>query len=293
VYGDPDLAEVGHVVLTAHPPGAVSMSVRCHFLSSTSNDIVIVKSNRIEVRTTPPTRHGSWSNDNNTSNSETQEEEDTFPLTLILPINGRVVAIVPIRFGNGKKQQQKKQQQQQDCLFFLTEGGSYALISYDGSLTTSSSSSTLMSSSSSVATTTATPSSDITTTTTTTNNNNTAPTIQMTGEHYPILTHASGRLPGHTDTIHPISYAECGPLVSVDTHMRCVAVHVIDGHVVIFPINNSYNVLVQHGECHGVKITTTTLTRRRVQVVVEVIIEQVGFILPPLLNHLMILLICV
>ena len=66
----------------------------------------------------------------------------------------------------------------------------------------------------------------------------------MTGEHYPILTHASGRLPGHTDTIHPTSYAECGPLVSVDTHMRCVAVHVIDGHVIIFPINTNYNVSV-------------------------------------------------
>ena len=63
MYGDPDLAEVGHVVLTAHPPGAVSTSsVRCHFLSPTSNDVVIVKSNRIEVRTIP---RDDWINSSN------------------------------------------------------------------------------------------------------------------------------------------------------------------------------------------------------------------------------------
>ena len=234
MYGDPDLAEVGHVVLTAHPPGAVSTSsVRCHFLSPTSNDVVIVKSNRIEVRTIP---RDDWINSSNNDGRDgsNETEEDTFPLSLILPINGRVVAIAPIRFGGnqGKKRQQ-------DCLFFLTEGGSYALISYDASLTT-----TTTSSSSSVMTTTANAaaaSSDTNTTTTT----NTTMSTMMTGEHYPILTHASGRLPGHNaDAIHPTSRAECGPLLCIDAHMRCMAVHVMNGHVVIFPINHGYNVNV-------------------------------------------------
>lgn len=232
MYGDPDLAEVGHVVLTAHPPGAVSMSVRCHFLSPTSNDVVIVKSNRIEVRTIPRDDWNNSSNNDGCSSNET--EEDAFPLSLILPINGRVVAIAPIRFGHNKA---KQQQPKQDCLFFLTEGGSYALISYDASLTTTTSSS------SSVATTAnAAASSDTNNTTTTTNTT----MNMMTGEHYPILTHASGRLPGHNtcDAIHPTSRAECGPLLCVDAHMRCMAVHVMNGHVVIFPINHGYNVNV-------------------------------------------------
>ena len=68
----------------------------------------------------------------------------------------------------------------------------------------------------------------------------TPPPTVMTGEHYPILSHASGRLPSHSD-VHPTSCAECGPLLSVDTLMRCVAVHVVDGHVTIFPINQGYD----------------------------------------------------
>ena len=46
---DPDLSEICHYVATAHPAGSVFSSVRCSFLLLDLIDVVVVKSNRLEV----------------------------------------------------------------------------------------------------------------------------------------------------------------------------------------------------------------------------------------------------
>jgi DNA damage-binding protein 1 len=205
-----DLAEIGHVVFTALPAGSVSTSFQCSFLSSDSKDVIIVKSNRIEVRSY--THHGDTFGNND--NHHHHVEEDQFPLMLTLPINGRIVAIAPIRFPSTNR----------DCLLFTTEKGSYALISYDELLanqhhgnSTAEDEKLALSNQTILATTT-------------------------TGEHYPIITHASGNFQNYTD--HVLSggrQCECGPLLSVDPLSRCVAMHLYDGYLTVLPINKGYD----------------------------------------------------
>jgi DNA damage-binding protein 1 len=56
---------------------------------------------------------------------------------------------------------------------------------------------------------------------------------------YPVETHASGSLEG--DELFILGkLAECGPLVSVDPHHRCIVLHLYDGLLTIFPIQQSY-----------------------------------------------------
>jgi hypothetical protein len=56
---------------------------------------------------------------------------------------------------------------------------------------------------------------------------------------YHVTTHASGSLQGEEWNIlgRP---AECGPLVSVDPHHRCILLHLYDGLLTVFPIQHNY-----------------------------------------------------
>ena len=92
-----DKSEIGHYVVTAHPSGSVLSATRCSFLSSNSNDVVIAKSTRIEIRQYLPelSSVGGVVDDSNA---------DVFPLVLTLPINGRIASISPIRFNNTNKE---------------------------------------------------------------------------------------------------------------------------------------------------------------------------------------------
>ena len=56
---------------------------------------------------------------------------------------------------------------------------------------------------------------------------------------YPIETHASGSLEGEEMFVLG-KLAECGPLVSVDPHHRCIVTHLYDGLLTIFPIQQNY-----------------------------------------------------
>src|SRR6056300_1556012 len=106
-----DKSEIGHYVVTAHPSGSVLSATRCSFLSPNSNDVVIAKSTRIEIRQYLPNTLA----DNNNNGVVDDSNADVFPLVLTLPINGRIASISPIRFNNNNNNK--------DCLFFTTERG--------------------------------------------------------------------------------------------------------------------------------------------------------------------------
>ena len=69
---------------------------------------------------------------------------------------------------------------------------------------------------------------------------------------YPVTTHASGSLHGEEFNIlgRP---AECGPLVAVDPHNRCVLLHLYDGLLTVFPIQHSY-IPPDQSSLHGVAV---------------------------------------
>ena len=66
----------------------------------------------------------------------------------------------------------------------------------------------------------------------------------MTGEHYPIKTHATGCYKSVTNTNKGgVGHqdAECGPLLTLDPLVRCLAIHSSVGYVTIIPINKGYS----------------------------------------------------
>lgn len=151
--------EVSHYVVTSHPPGGVLKSVKCNFLSKESEDIVIAKSRRLEVR------------------QLRQEEEDAaspFPVVFSCPINGRITSLVPLTLSYHETA----------LLFLTTDKYQYAVIGYS--------------------------------------------------DPGGIQTFASGSLRDDWAVLGSLS--ECGPLVTVDPHMRCIVLHLFDGLVSVFPI---------------------------------------------------------
>lgn len=202
--GDPDLSEIGHYVATAHPPGSVFASFKCNFLAADSVDVVITKSNRLEVRRFRGPGGAMTTNDADGNGGG--GDDDPLPLALTLPINGRILSAAPVRFHDAAT----------DCLFFTTEKGGYALVSYDPTLALRGASASA-------------PPSFLA-------------AHAATGEHYPVRTHASGSFRGCGE--HVLAggrQCECGPLVAVDPLFRCVALHVYDGYLTILPINRGYD----------------------------------------------------
>jgi len=232
---DPDLSEIGHYVTTASPPSAIHTSIKCNFISPYSNngdiDVVICKSNLLEVRRFTSNNSASASDSlsdgapSNTNNNNSNE----LPLLLTLPINGRILQIIPIRYPNSTK----------DYLFFITEKGMYSLIEYDELLAVNNNNSQGVENSKEGA-----PS----------NNTNIGASTQTitTGEHYPIKTHATGSYKSNNNSsisssstgvniIAGGTNAECGPQVTIDHYNRCIAIHSYDGYITIIPINLGYD----------------------------------------------------
>ena len=193
----PDLLEVGHYVVTSHPPGSVVSAVRCNFLGPSSDDLVVAKSDRLEVRTVRKEKDGG---------EHEGTHDGVLPVSLTLPINGRVSTLSPLRFPD----------EDRDCLFFTTERGDYALISYDAGLA-----------------------SDIAAGRDGGDGRGSAKDV--TGEVHPVATHASGTFRS-ADT-HALSggrEAEVGPILAVDHLSRCIVVHVYDGFATVIPVHGKY-----------------------------------------------------
>ncbi|KAL3805655.1 hypothetical protein HJC23_005899 [Cyclotella cryptica] len=109
---DPSLNEIGHYVVTSHPPGSVLSAVRCSFFGDGSVDVAIAKSNRLEIR-----QYRACPADDSSS-------DPSLPLLLTLPIHGRITSLLSIRFPSLPR----------DCLFFTTERGStLSVTELDGS----------------------------------------------------------------------------------------------------------------------------------------------------------------
>ena len=234
---DPDLSEIGHYVTTASPPSAIHTSIKCNFISPYNNsngdvDVVICKSNLLEVRRFTSNTTSTTSSLSAEGTPTNTNSNDILPLLLTLPINGRILQIIPIKYPNSNK----------DYLFFITEKGMYSLIEYDESLAVNNSSNSqgVENSSDKVE---GAPS----------NNFDGASTQTTTGEHYPIKTHATGSYKSNNSSsisstsgsgvniIAGGTDAECGPQLTIDPLNRCIAIHSYDGYITIIPINLGYD----------------------------------------------------
>ena len=98
---DPDLSEIGHYVTTASPPSAIHTSIKCNFISPYNNsngdvDVVICKSNLLEVRRFTSNTTSTTSSLSAEGTPTNTNSNDILPLLLTLPINGRILQIIPI-----------------------------------------------------------------------------------------------------------------------------------------------------------------------------------------------------
>lgn len=99
------LNEEGHYVVTAQPPGSVLKSVKCSFLSPGSTDIIIAKSQCLEVRQL----------------SVASDNSPSLPVILSSPIHGRITSLLSFKHKSSAT----------DYVFFLTDSKKYAVISFD------------------------------------------------------------------------------------------------------------------------------------------------------------------
>ena len=235
-----DKNEIGHYVVTAHPSGSVLSATRCSFLSPNSNDVVIAKSTRIEIRQYVPELSSSAGVVVDDSNA------DVFPLVLTLPINGRIASISPIRFNNNNDNTTTTtNNNNKDCLFFTTERGGYALISYDENLAKLQQECHAVAGASAVAVSPSRKKKAAEADESNENNNDDKISSMdaIVGEHYPIRTHASGSLANYSSSVIAGGRrAECGPLAAVDPLFRCIALHLYDGFVTVIPIHRGYDI---------------------------------------------------
>ena len=231
-----DKNEIGHYVVTAHPSGSVLSAIRCSFLSPNSNDVVIAKSTRIEIRQYLP---NTLADNNDNIGVVDDSNADVFPLVLTLPINGRIASISPIRFNNNDTTNNNNK----DCLFFTTERGGYALISYDENLAKLQQECNAVASATAVAVSPSRKKKGAATDESNEKISSSSAMDAIVGEHYPIRTHASGSFTNYsTSVIAGGRRAECGPLAAVDPLFRCIALHLYDGFVTVIPIHRGYDI---------------------------------------------------
>jgi len=102
-------SETGHYIVNAHRPGAVITCLKSNFLSKDSDNCVIVKSNRIEVRSV---------------------ENRLLPLKLEIPIQGRILFVMNIQTHHQTNDQTNVLS---DVLFLVTHNYDYAALKYSGS----------------------------------------------------------------------------------------------------------------------------------------------------------------
>lgn len=190
--------EVSHYVVTAHPPGGVLFTCKGHFVPdhAGSNDVIVAKSRRLEVRTwhsssspgsstSGTSTDATMTNNDNSKNNAKEEAEKTslFPVLASVPLNGRLTSLLTIKLARATT----------DYIFVTTDRHQYAVLSY-------------------------------------------APNARP----YPFQTHASGRLPSGEDPALLGRPSESGPLVAVDPHFRCIALHWLDGLITILTIDQNY-----------------------------------------------------
>ena len=163
-------------------------------------DVLIAKSSRLEVRQL--TQAVIDEDGAATTTPAMPSASDTFPVVLQLPINGRLIALHPIRVPGLST----------SAVFILQERNHYAVISYDplGTNSTNSLSPPPQ----------AGPSSND-------NNNN------QRLNPYPVQTHASGRLDEQSDGKRPV---DDGPTL-VAMGNGCIVLHAFDGLLTIIPVD--------------------------------------------------------
>ena len=212
--------EVSHYVVTAHPPGGVLFTCKGHFIeqpqaaagaaspnnnNKTGNDVIVAKSRRLEVRTW----HSSGSGNNAAAGSAEDaaaEKASLFPVLASVPLNGRVTSLLTIKLSRAKT----------DYIFVTTDRHQYAVLSY------------------------APLSQQASTTASIGTNAQQQQQQNPQSQPYPFITHASGRLPSGEDPALLGRPSESGPLIAVDPHFRCIAMHWLDGLITILPIDQNY-----------------------------------------------------
>jgi DNA damage-binding protein 1 len=98
-------SEVSHYVVTAHPPGGVLCVAKGNFLETSQEEqICIAKSRRLELRI------------------PNNEEDAPFPIVLSVPINGRIICMLPIPWRNPLTNKPLS------LLFILTVNFQYAVL---------------------------------------------------------------------------------------------------------------------------------------------------------------------
>jgi len=208
VNANPNANEAGHYVVTAHRPGGVLLSVKCSFLEEGSTDVIISKSQRLEIRQLNKEHDEDPTSSSNSSPAATASI--SFPLVLSAPINGRIISMLPFKHPSSKT----------DYIFFLTDRKQYAIISYDGQGLSSSNNTT--------------GSTSACNTDTQTSSSSSSPRASTTSQ-YNLITHASGDLADYGIAIRGCE-SECGPHVALESQHSCIAIHFYDGFVTILPI---------------------------------------------------------
>ena len=166
-----------------------------------AQDVVIAKSRRLEVRQLRP------------DTSDAQQQEDSynassstspFPIVLSVPIHGRITSLTPIKLPNYPT----------SLLFITTDQYQYAVIGYSKPADVEAAASATAASPSA-----ASPG---------------YPSSGTTNDSNYIHTYDDGSLKDDWNVLGNLS--ECGPLVAVDPHSRCIVLHLYDGLLSVFPI---------------------------------------------------------
>jgi DNA damage-binding protein 1 len=196
--------EVSHYVVTAHPPGSVTLTCTCNFVSNHSVDILIAKPRRIEVRQLQSHHQQPITTDSSMHNGDEKvRNKDAFPIVLQLNgINGNIVAMEPLRAVPAKYFETTP-------IFILQERFRYAVIQYNSNMAPYP---VVTHASGSLASGSSDPTSSSGSSTT----------------HIHSIAHLVGRI------------AETAPLVAVDPECRCIVLHLYDGLLTIIPIHKSY-----------------------------------------------------
>lgn len=206
--------EVSHYVVTAHPPGGVLFTCKGHFVAThdkiRNNDVFVAKSRRLELRTWQSSEHTASSatttpgvgvgNNTNGGGDASHNGSDSSEKTSLFP----VLASVPINGRLTSLETLRISSAPIDFVFCTTERHQYAVLSYSAAAA----------------------------------NSNTSG--GGGGGPYPFITHASGRLPSGEDPQLLGRASESGPMIAMDPHYRCVAMHWLDGLITIIPIDQNY-----------------------------------------------------
>ncbi|CAB9504647.1 damage-binding protein 1 [Seminavis robusta] len=123
--------EVSHYVVTAHPPGGVLFTCKGHFVAShdaaSTQDVIVAKSRRLELRTWQSSSNNSTTNANSTTTSNNDggggdhNKTSLFPVLATTPIHGRLTCLQTLKLKKSSV----------DMIFVTTDRHQYAVLSYE------------------------------------------------------------------------------------------------------------------------------------------------------------------